>query len=162
MHSDSNLRVFRCSRFWDFNVHGALVAGVGGGFLMFVMFGIAFWGTESSKDRALWAGLALVVVITLLCIFFGKLSAGAPLAVGIEAGKKLHIYGAWTTLYVPIEEVRAVRSSFLNAGIIVHLNRRHGLIKKICISWQFGSQAQPLVLAILEEIQRYEQTHLGG
>ncbi len=154
LESDQS-RIFKASQYWSSNVWGAALAGFGAAILMSVMIGIVFWNTQALKVVLFLAALALVLVISLLCLFPGNWIAAFPYAVAVEEGKGLRLYAPFKKIYVPIGDLRDVRRSVLQQGFVVRLKRRHRLLTSFVIHWFFGSQAEPLAHAIQEEIRRH-------
>lgn len=152
--SESIPRVFKAGRFWDFNVFGAAVGGAGAVILMLVMMGLVVWLNPTPHNVLFAAGLALVLVLSLLCFVPGYLIAVYPYAVSLEEGKGLELRAPTRRVYIPIEDVRDVRKSYLQPGYIVRLKHRRRLLKSFLIPWYFGDQAEPLANAIREEIRR--------
>jgi len=153
--SESVPRIFRAGRFWNSNVFGAALAGGLGGVLMLVVMGIVVSGNPTTHNILFATGLALVLVLSVLCFVPGNLIAAYPYAVSLEQSKGLELHAPLKRLYIPMEEVRDVQKSYLQPGYIVRLKRRHRLLKSFLIPWYFGDQAEPLANAIREEIQRY-------
>jgi hypothetical protein len=152
--SEGAARVFRAGRFWNSNVLGAALAGGLGGVLMLVVMGIVGSGNPTTSNILFAVGLALVLVLSLLCFIPGNLIAAYPYAVSLEEGKGLELCAPVKRVYIPIENVRDVRKSYLHPGYIVRLKRRRRLLKSFLIPWYFGDQAEPLASAIREEIRR--------
>jgi hypothetical protein len=152
--SESTPRVFRAGRFWDFNVFGAAVAGGLGGILGLVMMGLVVWLNPTPHNVLFAAGLALVLTASVLCFLPGNLIAAYPYAVSLEEGKGLELRAPVKRVFIPIEDVRDVRKSYLQPGYVVRLKRRRRLLKSFLIPWYFGDQAEPLANAIREEIRR--------
>jgi hypothetical protein len=152
--SETVPRVFKAGRFWDFNVFGAALAGAGAGTLMVVMMGLVVWLNPTPRNVLFAAGLAVVIVLSLLCLLPGNLIAAYPYAVSLEEGRGLELRAPMKRVYVPIEDVRDVRKSYLQPGYVVRLKRRRRLLKGFLIPWYFGDQAEPLANAIREEIRR--------
>jgi hypothetical protein len=91
--------------------------------------------------------------------------AAVPIAVDLEEGKGLLLHAPRKRLYIPLEEVQAVRDSTVGQafrqGIVVKLNKRHGLMKSFVIHVAFGEQGSKLARAIQEEILQRELTKSG-
>jgi hypothetical protein len=159
--TDRRLQIFKSSKFWDSNVWGATVAGIGMGFLMTAIAGILLW-RSGDRNLQMFALLwILTVVTTLLALFPGNLITTVPVAVKLEEGKGLHLIAPLKRLYIPMEEVKEVRDStfwqIFQQGTVVKLNKRHGLMKSFAIHWAFGDQGKELARAI-----RLEISHRGG
>ena len=152
--SETIARVFKAGRFWDFNVFGAALAGAGAGILMLVMMGLVVWLNPTPRNVLFAAGVALVLVLSVLCFVPGNLVAAYPYAVSLEEGRGLELRAPMKRVYVPIEDVRDVRKSYFQPGYVVRLKRRRRLLKSFLIPWYFGDQAEPLANAIREEIRR--------
>ncbi len=148
-------RVFRAGRFWNSNVFGAAIAGGLGGVLMLVVMGIVVSGNPTTNNILFATGLALGLVMSVLCFVPGNLIAAYPYAVLLEQGTGLELHAPLKRLYIPMEDVRDVQKSYLQPGYIVRLKRRHRLLKSFLIPRYFGDQAEPLANAIRVEIQRY-------
>jgi len=156
LENDQESRIFKASRFWESNVWGATVAGIGMGILMTVIGGIMLW--EEKAPDALPVALILTTVTSLLALFPGNLIAAVPIAVELEGGEGLHLIAPLKKLYIPFEEVQEVRDStvarIFQQGTVVKLNKRHGLMKSFAIHWSFGDQGRQLARAIQQEILR--------
>ena len=158
LENDQESRIFKASRFWDSNVWGATVAGIGGGLLMTAVAGIVLWEADDWNQRMFAALWILTTVTTLVALFPGNLIAAVPIAVELEEGKGLRLIAPLKKLYIPFEEVQEVRDStvarIFQQGTVVKLNNRHGLIKSFAIHWSFGDQGRQLARAIQQEILR--------
>jgi len=158
LENDQESRIFKASRFWDSNVWGATVAGIGGGLLMTAVAGIVLWEADDWNQRMFAALWILTTVTTLVALFPGNLIAAVPIAVELEEGKGLRLIAPLKKLYIPFEEVQEVRDStvarIFQQGTVVKLNNRHGLIKSFAIHWRFGDQGRQLARAIQQEILR--------
>jgi hypothetical protein len=156
LKNDREPRIFKASRYWESNVWGATVAGIGMGILMTVVAGIMLW--EEQTLDALPVVLILTIVASLLAMFPGNLIAAVPVAVELEEGKGLRLIAPLKKLYIPIDQVNEVRDStfwqIFQEGIVVKLNTRHGLMKSFAIHWAFGDQGRQLARAIQQEISR--------
>lgn len=146
--------VFKAGQFWSSNVSGAALGGAGGVILMSVMMGIVVWMNPNRQNILFAATLMLVLVVSVLCFLPGNMGAVYPYAVAVQEGRGLQLYDPLKKLYIPIEDVRDVRKSFLGQGYVVRLKRRHRLLTSFVIHWFFGDQAEPLANAIQEEIRR--------
>ena len=147
-------RAFKASRFWTSNVSGAVIGGIGGVILMSVLGGIAIGMTHSVNVMLFVGGLTFILILSLVCLFAGNLIAAYPYAVIVEAGKGLRLCAPLRTIYIPIGDVRDVRQSLLQQGVVVRLKRRQRLLKSFVIHSFFGNEAEPLVNAIRQEVQR--------
>jgi hypothetical protein len=159
--SERVAHVFKAGRFWDFNVFGAALGGAGAGILMLVMMGLVVWLNPTPRNASFAVVVAVVLVVSLLCFLPGNLIAAYPYAVSLEEGRGLELRAPMRRVYVPIEEVRDVRKSYLQPGYVVRLKRRHRLLKSFLIPWYFGDQAEPLANAIREQIRRRERERSG-
>ena len=152
--SSENPRIFKATRFWNSNVFAAALAGALGGVLMLVVMGLVVSGNPTRNNILFASGLALVLVLSALCFLPGNLIAAYPYAVSIEEGRGLELRAVLKKLYIPLEEVREVKKSYLQPGYVVRLRRRHRLLKSFLIPWYFGDEAETLANAIREEIRR--------
>jgi len=153
--SESVRRIFRAGQLWSSNVFGAALAGGLGGVLMLVVMGIVVSGNPTPNNILFATGLAVVLVLSAICFLPGNWIAAFPYAVAVEEGRGLELYAPLKRLYIPIEDVRDIRKSFLQQGYVIRLRRRHRLLTSFVIPWWFfGDQAEPLAKAIQEEIQR--------
>lgn len=153
--ADTPQRIFKAGQFWSSNVFGAALGGAGAGILMFTVMCIAVWEKPTSGNILFAAGLVLVLIISILCFLPGNWIAAFPYAVELEDGKGLVLYAPLKKIYIPIEDVRDVRSSFFQQGYVVRLKRRHRLLTSFVINRFFGDQAELLARAIQEEIRRH-------
>jgi hypothetical protein len=147
-------RVFKAGRFWNSNLFGAALAGGLGGILMLVVMAIVVSGNPTTNNIMFAVGLALVLVVSVLCFVPGNLIAAYPYAVSLEEGRGLELHAPVKRLYIPIQDVRDVRRSYLQSGYIVRLKHRRGLLRSFLIPRYFGDQAEPLANAIREEIRQ--------
>ena len=92
--------------------------------------------------------------MSAICFVSGNLIAAYPYEVSLEEGKGLELHAPLKKIYIPIEDLRDVRKSSIQAGYAVRLRRRHRLLTSFLIPSFFGDQAEPLVDAIQEEIRR--------
>lgn len=145
-------RVFRASRYWESNVCGAMVAGIAGAVFFLVMGGVFIWLTKSIS----WLPIAFILVAIAgpLILLPGNIAATYPYAVEIEEGKGLRFYAPFNEIYVPIEEVRLAKWSWLSAGWVVQLNKRRRLLTRFIIHAAWGRQGRELARAIEEELAR--------
>jgi hypothetical protein len=150
---EDQVLAFKGSRYWTSNVWGAAVAGIGGGALMSVVAIIVLSGAPSPKVTLFIGGWVLILLLAVLASFPGNAIARFPYEVVVEKGKGLRIRAPLKELYIPIQDVRDVRTSFLQ-GFVVRLKQRHRLLTQIVIHRLFGSRGEPLADAIREEIER--------
>jgi hypothetical protein len=154
-------RVFKASSVWTSNVWGATIAGIGGGLVISVIGGILLFDSAGPQGTTVGAVLIITIVATFLAIFPGKLIATVPIAVDLEEGKGLCLHAPLKRLYVPFDEVQKIRDSTLGQisqqGIVVKLNKRHGLMKSFVIHVAFGEQGKTLVRTIQQEISRRDR-----
>ena len=153
------LQRFDASRYWQSNVYGAAVAGLGMAALLSVVAVIILSGTRG-LDRAsvVGAGLVISVLLTLLCLYPGNQIAAYPYAVEIKEGKNLRLLAPLKSVCIPIAELKSVRTSFLALGWIVTFNSRHGLLKSFVIHGGFGARGKDLAEVIQEEIIRRDRS----
>jgi hypothetical protein len=143
-NSEGAPRIFKAGQFWSSNVFGAALGGAGAVILMLVMMGIVVWLNPVRGNILFASGLTLILVVSVLCFLPGNLIAGYPYAVLLEEGKGLELRAPLKRLYIPIEDIRDVRKTYLQPGYMVRLKRRHALLKGFLIPWYFGDQAEPL------------------
>jgi hypothetical protein len=157
---DEATLIFKASRYWESNVWGATVAGIGGGLVLSLVGGILFWMAEAPRVQMLGVILILMVAATLLAMFPGNMIAAVPIVVDLEQGKGLLLHAPLKKLYIPFGEVKEVRDSALSQvfqqGIVVKLDKRHGLMKSFLIHGAFGEQGRKLARAIQHEISQRE------
>lgn len=146
--------MFKAGQFWSSNVFGAALGGAGAVTLMLVIMGIIVSANPEPKAILFAAAMAAILVICVLCFLPGNWIAAFPYAVAIEEGKGLYLYAPLKKVYIPIEDVRDVKESFLQQGFVVRLNRRHRLLTSFAIHGFFGEEAEPLARAIRDEILR--------
>lgn len=147
-------RVFKAGQFWSSNVSGAALGAAGAVILISLTMGIVVWMNPNRQNILFAATLALILVASLLCFLPGNMGAVYPYAVTVQEGRGLQLQAPLKKLYIPIEDVRDVRKSFIGQGYVVRLKRRHRLLTSFVIHWFFGDQAEPLANAIREEIRR--------
>jgi len=156
--TDRASRIFKASKYWESNVWGAVIAGIGGGLVISVVGGILLFDSAGPSGRRAGAVLILTIAGSLLAIFPGNLLATAPIAVELEAGKGLLLCAPLKKLFIPIAEVAAVRDStvfhIFQQGIVVKLSRRHGLMKSFIIHWAFGDEGKELAQLVQREINK--------
>lgn len=107
---------------------------------------------ESHRVDLLTSFLILNAVLGLVWYFPGNGIATYPYSVEIEKGKGIYINAPFKRLFIPLEHIREVRRSFLGGGTVVYFDKRYGLIKKIVISYFFGSEQKPLTEALMREV----------
>ncbi len=156
IENDRQPRIFKASRFWESNVWGATVAGIAGGPVLCTVAGILLWEGEDWNVRLFGIVLILIILATFLAMFPGNMIAAVPVAAELEEGRGLRLIAPLKKLYIPFEEVQEVRDStfwqVFQEGIVVKLNKRHGLMKSFAIHWSFGSEGKQLARAIQLEI----------
>jgi len=153
-NSQSAAHTFKAGPLWNSNVFGAALGGAGAGVLMLVVMSIVVLENPTLNNVLFASGLALILIASALCFVPGNLIAAYPYAVSLEEGKGLELRAPLRRVYIPIEDLRDVRMSFLQPGYIVRLKRRHRLLKGFLIPRFFGDQTEPLAHAIREEIRR--------
>ena len=131
------------------------MGGGGAGILTLVVMGIVVSENPTRNNILFATGLALVLIVSALCFVPGNLIAAYPYEVSLEEGKGLELRAPLKKVYIPIEDVRDVRKSFIQPGYVVRLKRRHRLLTSFLIPSFFGDQAEPLAHAIQEEIRRH-------
>jgi hypothetical protein len=166
LENDQEPRIFKASRVWESNVWGATVAGIGGGLLISVVAGILLFDSEGLSGTRAGAVLILTMAACFLATFPGNLIAAVPITVDLEEGKGLLLHAPLKKLYIPFEEVQEVRDStvgqIFQQGIVVKLNKRHGLMKSFVIHVAFGEQGRKLARAIQQEMSRRETPKSGA
>jgi hypothetical protein len=155
MRQSGTSLIFEAGQFWSSNVSGAALGGAGAVILMSVMMGIMVWMNPDRQDILFASTLVLILVSSVLCFLPGNMGAVYPYAITVEEGKGLQLHAPFKRLFIPIDDIRDIQASFLQPGYVVRLNRSHRLLKSFLIPSYFGDQAEPLVNAILEEIQRH-------
>ena len=150
----SQLRKFEASRFWQSNVYGAMVAGIGGAVVLCVLAGMVVYMAHGLDVLVLAGAMLSSVILGFLCLFPGNLVAAYPYAVEVEEGKGLRIFAPLKNIYIPLDNVKEVRWSWLTVGWRVKLNKRLGALTSFTIHAGFGSQGKELARAIQEEIDR--------
>jgi hypothetical protein len=128
---------------------------------MLVVMSIVVSGNPTPNNILFASGLALVLVLSVLCLVPGNLIAAYPYVVSVEEGRGLELHAVLKRLYIPFEDVRDVQRSYLQPGYIVRLKRRRRLLKSFLIPWYFGDRAEPLANAIREQIRRRERERSG-
>ncbi len=148
------LRRFEASRLWQFNVYGAAVAGIGAAVLFSVVAGTMIYMVQSIEVLPVAGGLIASGIIGLLLMYPGNQIAAYPYEVELEEGRGLRLLAPLKRVYIPIEDVKEIRRSFLALGWVVKLSRRQRLLKGFVIHGGFGRQGGDLARAIQEEIAR--------
>src|ERR1700680_490050 len=158
LENDAIHRIFKASRVWESNVWGATVAGIGGGLVLSIVAGILLFDSAGPSGTRAGAVLFLTMAATFLVMFPGNMIAAVPIAVELVGGKGLRLIAPLKKIYIPFEEVQGVRDStawqICQQGIVVKLNKRHGLMKSFIIHWAFGAEGRQLARAIEAEIGR--------
>jgi hypothetical protein len=131
-----------------------MVGGLGAGVFFSILGGILLWEAEGLKGRLWGAGLVLYAIAAVLALLPGNLSAAYPYAVEIKNGQSLHFYAPLKKIYVPIDEVKRIKWSWLRAGWVVKLKHRRGLLRRFIIHVAWGQQGRELARAIEEELAR--------
>jgi hypothetical protein len=146
------VRVFRAPWPWVFNVCGAVVAGIGTAVAFLVYAGILVWSAH--RFELLPVIFILSVVAGVTALFPGNFVAAFPYGIGIEEGKGIRLYAPFTEMYVPFDEVKEVKWSYLRPGWLIRLKRRRGLLTSFTIHVAWGRQGRELAQAIGEELAR--------
>ncbi len=82
----------------------------------------------------------------------GNLGAAYPYAVEIEEGIGFRFYVPFRQFYVPIQEVKRVKWSWLWVGWVVRLRQRRGLLSCFIIHRAWAQQGRELAQAIGEQL----------
>lgn len=146
------VRVFQAGRYWKSNVCGAIAAGIGATGLFVIIGGILASESQHLEGRLWGSGLILFAIVAVWALLPGNIGAAYPYAVEIEGGKGFRFYAPFKQFYIPIEEVKRVRKSWLWAGWVVRLRRRRGLLPGFIIHVAWGRQGRELAQAIREEL----------
>ena len=146
------VRIFQAGRYWKSNVCGAIAAGVGASVLLVIVGGILAWGSLHLEGRLWGAGLILFAIAAVCALMPGNLGAAYPYAVEIEEGKGLRFYVPFKQFYIPIQEVKRVKWSWLWVGWVVRLRQRRGLLSGFIIHRAWGQQGRELAQAIGEQL----------
>lgn len=143
-------RVFRAWRYWERDVRGLPYFAVAMSCFFLVLAGILIGLTKGVP----WVSVLLVLTAIggPLFLFPGRVAALYPYAVVIEEGRGLRFYSGLGDIYLPIEQVKGVRWSWLYGGWVVSIKRRYGLISGFVIHFAWGRQGRELVRAIKEEL----------
>ena len=148
------VRVFRAGRYWKSNVCGAVVASIGAVGLFTAVGGILLWQSQGWEERLSGAGMILFAIAVVWALLAGNAAAVYPYAVEIEEGKGFRFYAPFKKFYVPTQEVKRVKWSWLWAGWVVRLKRRRGLLTGFIIHVAWGRQGRELAQAMGEELAR--------
>ena len=152
-------RVYRGSRYWDFNVHGAVVAGLGGAILMVVIGIIMFWVAAARLEALLFLLLFVANLVGgFLAFYIGNLVASFPYAVEVNPGSGLRLLAPYKEIYIHLDEIENIGESFLYQGFVVRLRRRRGLLKYFVVHWLFGHERKALIQAIQQAVQHRENS----
>jgi hypothetical protein len=147
-------RAFRAWRYWETNVCGSAVAALGALVIFCIVGGILLWGAQSGEGRLGGAGMILFAIAAAFALLQGNLASFWPYAVEIQNSEGLWVYAPFKRFYVPIEEVKRVKWSWLWAGWVIKLGKRHGLLTCFIIHAAWGRQGRELAQAIGEELAR--------
>lgn len=145
-------RMFRAWGYWRRNVRGLPVVGVAVATFFLVLGGVLVGLTRTVP----WVSVLLIAsgIGVPLALFPGKVAALYPYAVELFEGKGLRFYSALGDIYLPIEQVKGVRWSWLYGGWVVTLKRRYGLLGGFLIHFAWGGQGRDLARAIEQELAR--------
>lgn len=148
------VRAFQARRYWKSNVCGAVAAGIGATGLFIIIGAILAWGSQHWEGRLWGVGLILFAIAAVWALLAGNLGAVYPYAVEIEEGKGFRFYAPFKQFYIPTQEVKRVKWSWLWVGWIVRLRQRRGLLPGFIIHVAWGQQGRELAQAIGEELAR--------
>ena|ERR1700722_451176 len=109
--NDGKLQIFKASRYWESNVWGATITGIGGRLVISIVSGILLFDSEGPSGRELGGFLILIIIATFLAMFPGNMIAAVPVAVELKKGKSLRLIAPLKKLDVPCR-----RSSGLDRG----------------------------------------------
>lgn len=155
-----NPSIYRGSRLWEFNVHGAIIAGFSGGIFLVVVAVLVVWNFSPNLSSALLLTFILAnSIVGVLALYRGNLIALFPYAV--EVGPCIVLFAPYKRIKIPFEQVRDVRNSFLHQGFVVRLRQRQGLLNYFVIHWFFGPERQALAEAIRKAIEQHQATSLS-
>ena len=121
---------------------------------MLVVMTIVVSENPTRRNVQFAAGLAVVLIASAICLIPGNLVAAYPYAVSVEEGKGLELHAPLKKIFIPIEDIGEVKTSYLQPGYVVRLKQRHRLLTSFLIPTFFGDQAEPLANTIRQEIQR--------
>jgi hypothetical protein len=147
------VRAFQAPRYWKSNVCGAVAVGIGATGLFMIIGGILAWGSQHWEGRLWGVGLILFAIAAVWALLAGNLGAVYPYAVEIEEGKGFRFYAPFKQFYIPTQEVKRVKWSWLWVGWVVRLRQRRGLLPGFIIHVAWG-QGRELAQAIGEELAR--------
>jgi hypothetical protein len=125
-------------------------------------------GIGLDQSSFLAAVLVVNVFAVLLLLYPGNLAVAFPYAVEIEHGKGLRLFGPMKNVYVPLLDVKDVRSSLLAFGWVVNLRRGHRALTAFTIHGGFGPEGKELASQIEQEIARlsfipkYKDMHINS
>lgn len=148
------VKVFRARTWWKSNVCGAVAAGTVAAGLLVAVGGILAWGSQHREGQLWGAGLILFAIAAVWALLAGNLGAVYPYAVEIEEGKGFRFYAPFKQLYIPTQQVKRVKWSWLWAGWVVGLRQRRGLLPGFVIHRAWGQQGRELAQAIGEQLAR--------
>jgi hypothetical protein len=118
----------------------AILGGIGGSILIAVVGGILVWGSASRKGIIFGSMLVICVMLAILALVPGNLTARFPYMVEVRPGVSVKIFAPLKKLEIPVEEIRDVRHSVLRQGYVVRLKRRRRLLKSFVVHWFFGAE----------------------
>jgi len=146
------VRVFRAWRYWGRNVRGLPLVEIAVATFFLVLGGILIGVTGDLP----WLSVLLILtgIGVPLVLFPGKVAALYPYAAEVEQGKGLRFYSALGAIYLPIDQVKGVRWSWVYGGWVVTIKRRYGLLTGFLIHFAWGRQGRELARAIEEELAR--------
>jgi hypothetical protein len=153
--------VFRAARLWQFNVCGVAVVAIGGSFLSLAIAA----SLMLAHHGVTWLALVLILDVAIgLPLFFppGRLLLKAPYAAQIEMDRGIIFYAPLSRLYIPFEDIRQIRWSYLRMGWAVQLKKRHGVVRNLVIHAAWGRSGRELIREIelkLTEISKYSEGH---
>lgn len=144
--------VFRAWRYWERNVRGAPFVPMVGAPFFLVLAGILIGLSRSLP----WISVLLILtgVSTPILLLLGKVAALYPYAAEIEARKGLRLYTPLGKVYIPVDELKRVRWSWLYGGWVVNVRKRYGLLSGFIIHIAWGHEGRELARAIQEELGR--------
>jgi len=147
-------RRYEAPRWWRSNIYGAILAGMAGASVLCV-YAYIFLSHGNGFESMLYAGgLIANVILAIACLFPGNLIAWYPFAVEVEEGKGLIIFAPLKTVYIPLDNVKEIRWSWLTTGWRVRLNKRQRALTGFTIHAAFGAQGRDLARSIQEQIAR--------
>lgn len=152
--STPGISIFQAGSYWKSNVCGAMVAGIGAAGLFMIIGGILAWGSEGRQGHLWGAGLIVFAIAEICALIPGNLGAAYPYAVEIEEGKGFRFFTPFKQIYIPIEEIKRVRRSWLSGGWFVKLKRRRSLLPGFIIHVAWGRQGRELAQAIGQELSQ--------